>query len=578
MDIMPDSTQSDSTVSKKENNVFGAEKNYHSFNDLINTTFNGFSDVFRRDATVQVFDFMDLGQPRFVAPINMFPHQAGSVVDGVTRNEYSNGMFNTRHISLDQVESIKERSMAGTSSPQSFYATQRKVAGDDAYTRLKFYEGDFNYTDLDILFARKYTENLRIGLAGFNKGYDGFATINNAHTSVNYNAYMDYQINKTTRAEFNFRLNHERSGVHKNGQASNFSYAGDGDTYGLRFIFSTDTLSGDDVVLGFRVNNARHKNRSRADSFRVEQNSQDYGIYLSKDFSTGKNRVKATFNINNYQVWGNAFNNDFSDTRFSVNLDDRYMLNKKSRLAATVKIEQLNNFDPNISASVASDFRYATLSTRLKALYSRRYPNPVERAFSYGPFRGKANLNSETFVDLSFLQSWQLNSLLYLETELGYNQIRDEIVLINDQFANGANRDWGYLSAKANLDFWRIKLSAGGHLLAADQTVSARQSFWGQASYHDYWFNTILIDATANLNWYSRHDAVYYNPILNRFYSGAGENASYMVLGFKIVGTVSDAELFLEMNNLLKTEMQFIEGYYNDLRKVRFGVNWVLWD
>jgi len=167
---------------------------------------------------------------------------------------------------------------------------------------------------------------------------------------------------------------------------------------------------------------------------------------------------------------------------------------------------------------------------------------------------------------------------LFFETSLGYNQIQDEIIFADDSFKNGNDRSWTYLTGQAGLDFWKIKLSAGGHLLDADQTVSAKQSFWSQLSYHDYWFDTILIDATANMNWYSRHDAVYYNPILNRFYSGSDENASYMVYRFKIMGTVSDAEIFLEMDNLLKTELQFIEGYYNDFRKVRFGVNWVLWD
>jgi len=101
---------------------------------------------------------------------------------------------------------------------------------------------------------------------------------------------------------------------------------------------------------------------------------------------------------------------------------------------------------------------------------------------------------------------------------------------------------------------------------------------WGQAAYHDYWFNTILIDASINANWYSRHDAVSFNPILHRFVKSSGENPSYMLLDFKIVGTVSDAELFLEIDNLLKAEIKYIDGYYFDLRKVRFGVNWVLWE
>ena len=51
-----------------------------------------------------------------------------------------------------------------------------------------------------------------------------------------------------------------------------------------------------------------------------------------------------------------------------------------------------------------------------------------------------------------------------------------------------------------------------------------------------------------------------------------------MNAGFKIVGTVSDAEIFMEMDNLLEQEITYINGYSRDLTRVRFGVNWIMWD
>jgi hypothetical protein len=588
IETVQDSTQLDSTaIVAKENNSGLTNESFYSFNKLVNTTFDGFSDVMRTNANLQVFDFMDLGQPRFIAPLNMFPHQAASFVDGLERNEYTNGMFNTRFISLDHTDSLRNLNSAGSykdgsTKPKAFYAQRRRVQKEDAYTRLKFYEGDFSYTDLDIYFARKYSDKVRIGLSGFNKGYGGTSdtsgALNNSHTSVAYNAYLIYQINKSTQSEFTWRLNRERSGVHKRGQTSNFSYSASGSTYGLRFIFDADTLSDDKVVLGFLSNNSRHENRSGIDSFSVKQHSDDYKIYLTKNFSTVNNKFSAAFSVDNHRIWGNAFANGFSETRFSLNLNDKFIVNEKTWLNAGFDVEQLNNFNPNINASLSPGILYSDFFSGLNILYSNRYPNPVERVFSYRTYSGNKNLNSETFFDFSFTQKWQPQSNLFFESRVGYNQISDEIVFTGNNFKNGSNRSWGYLSGQAGYDFWKIKLSTGGHLLAADQTVSAKQTFWGQVAYHGNWFNTFLIDATASMNWYSRHDAVNYNPIVNRFFSAPGENDSYMIFSLKIVVTVSDAEFFLEMDNPFKTKLQYIEGYFNELQTVRAGVNWVLWD
>ena len=587
-EAIQDSVRLDSSVVSKENISPLASAQYYHFNKLINTNFDGFADVMRNNEKIQIFDFMEPGQPRFIAPLNMFPHQAANFVDGIERNEYTNGMFNTRFISLDHTESLTRLYPDGyykgrSIRPQSVNAHLRRVEEEDAYTRLKFYEGDFNYTDLDILFARKYTDNLRIGLAGFNKGYNGTSdgsgfVLNNAHTGVSYNAFAIYQINKSTQSEFTFRLNHERSGVHKRGQASNFTYSGNGSTYRLRFIFDVDTLSDNKVVLGFIANNSRHKNRSRADSFEVKQRSDDYKVFLSKDFSTARNKLTVTFNLDNHRIWGNAFDNSFSDTRFSLNLSNKFALNKKAWLNAGLDVEQLNDFDPNFNVSLSSGYYYTNFFSGLNVLYSDRYPNPVERAFLFGSYKGNANLKSETFIDFSFTQRWRPADNLFFESRLGTSVIKNEVLFNGSSFYNRTDRTWNYVTGQAGFDFWKLKLSGGGHLLAANKAVSARQMLWGRLAYHDYWFNTILIDATANMNWYSRHDAVFYNPLLNRFYSGSGENASYMVFNFKIVGTVSDAEIFIEMDNLFKTKVQFIEGYFNELGKVRFGVNWILWD
>ncbi|KAA3612520.1 MAG: hypothetical protein D8M58_20365 [Calditrichaeota bacterium] len=582
--IGQDSTKTDSilvsadssSVSKEDSSK--TDDSYFKHKDLINTNFGGFSNVMRTNESIQVFDFMEPGQPRFVAPINMFPHQAANIVDGFSRNEYTNGMFNTRYISLDQVESIRHRTNQAFPQPQSFNAKLRRVQEEDAFTRLKFYEGDFNYTDLDILFARNYTDNLRIGLAGFNKGYGGSSALNNSHTGVAYDTYAIYQIDKSTRSEFTWRLNRERSGVHKRGFASNFSYAGFGNTFGMRFIFDADSLSGDKATIGVLANSSRHGNRSKADSFEVKQHSDDYTVYLAKDFSTAGNKFSTRFAVENHRIWGNAFDNGFSETRFSLNLSDKFIISEKSWLEAAVELEQLNDFDPNLNLSFSSTVFYSSFFSRLSAVYSNRYPTPVERRFSYESFEGNDNLKTETFADISFIQGWKPVSFLSFKSAMGASVIGNEVLFTGTTFQNKKDRSWGYLTAKGGINFWRLYLSAGGHILAADQTFSAKQMFWGQLSYHDYWFNTVMIDATANLNWYSQHDAVYYNPILNRFYGGAGENPSYSTMAFKIVGTVSDAEIFLEMDNFLNTEVQFIEGYKNDLWKVRFGVNWVLWE
>ena len=248
---------------------------FYIYKNHIRTNFGGFGQAIKFDMNHQLFDFMEMGRPQFIAPLNMFPHQAKFNLEDITLNEYANGMFNTRFLSADQTASMDYS--VNPFAVNSLVFNPLTLDEKEAYTRIKYYEGDQGYSDLDIFFSRNFGANAKIQLAGFNKGFPGYY-YNSSHTGVAYNTKLDYRINEIFAWDFSWLRNHEISGMGLPTQPENFTYQADAELFGLRFYYKPDTTDLNKITLGLFSGYNYHRNRSKENSYSATQISDNYKL------------------------------------------------------------------------------------------------------------------------------------------------------------------------------------------------------------------------------------------------------------------------------------------------------------
>lgn len=546
---------------------------YYIYRNLIHTNFAGFGDITKFSNDYQVFDFAFIGRPQYIAAPNLLPHQTKFILNNELLSPSTNGMFNTQFLSADQVKLISNAPQGFTSFQNTMNLAPLEISGDEPFTRVKFYEGDNRYTDLDIYFVRDIWNNARLKLAGFNKGYGGTG-FNNGHVGVMYDTNLKIDLNEKLKSEIFWNRNHQRSGMGSRIFEQDHTYRADVSRSGIIFSYVPDSSSKDKMEAGFTSVVNRQRNA------RIEQNSDDYNFYISKEFSGSNNYLSAIISVDRYNIWGNAFSDKFSQTLLSLNLSDQFLINPVNYYEAGVELQSLSDYIPILNSFLSWNFKAQPgLFSRMKVNFSQRYPTAVESSIEQDSYFGNTKLTPETMTGVSVLQKWQVLDFLLLQGEMGFNLIQNEIRLSNNSFINTKDRNWLFLSSEGHLKFGQMILSSGGRIISAKEHISAKQSAWGKLIFHgDLFDGTIVVDASTNIRWYSRHDQIQYDPALSRFYMGSGKNPSYMVYGFKIVGTVQDAEIFFEIDNFLENEQKVIENYDSDSKVVRFGVNWVLWD
>ncbi len=551
---------------------------YYIYKNLIHLNFSGFGDIVKYSNDYQVFDFALLGRPQYLAESNMLPHQLKLSINNEILNQSANGMFNTRFLSADQMKLITKSDKTFSSFHNIAQLKPLEKNEKEPFTRVKFFEGDNRYTDLDIFFMRDIGNNVQLKLAGFNKGYAGTG-INNEHTGVMYDTRLKIKINDKMRTEVFWNRNHERSGMGSTDAALDHNYKMDASRTGVRFSYFADSSSGDKMDAGFTSVVNRHKN-SKKGIFNARQYSDDYKFFIAKDYSFRNNFLKALFEIDQQYIWGNVFADNFSQTLLSINLFDRFNLSAVHYYEAGIELQSLSDYDPIINSFLSWNYQADyNLFSKIEMHYAQRYPNPVESAVVYDVYSGNSNLTVESLWGFSLLHKWQLLDFLLLQGEAGFNLIKNEIRLNNNTFSNSKDRNWSYLKGESHLKVWQMIFSAGGRIISAKQHISPKQSAWGKLIFHgDLFDGTIILDVSTNLRWYSSHNQVNFEPGLNLFYTDNQKTEQQIVYGFKIVGTVGDAEIYFEMDNFLENEQEYIESFPSNIRVVRFGVNWILWN
>ena len=309
--------------------------------------------------------------------------------------------------------------------------------------------------------------------------------------------------------------------------------------------------------------------RSTTTRFSLDRTFRFYRLSGLNGFSFGQNRA-----------WGNYVNRHLSDTYYTGFGTMNLSLRKQLLLQSAWQLGFRAGAQPLGSGMAGVEYHpNSRLRLQAQARLDQRRPNFSERYVAYAPYQGNPGLQNERMTSyLARLTSRPFESLR-IQAEAGYRSLHNEIRFRQFSFENDPERSFFYLSAHGSFDFSVFRISGGGQFSDAETYLSPRRSAFVQARYHDIWLNgALILDAVSTVQASDQHNRILYNPVLERFYLTNETAASYLFFSYKLTATVKDAQLYMAMDNPMGDSFEIIHGYPEQFRRVRFGVNWVLWN
>lgn len=554
------------------------------FENILRQNYNGLADVFRTVNGYRIFDFFDMGRPRYVSASNLLPHQTGFRVDGLLVNDPINGMYNTRFLPLDIVQSLETDpnvSVIHGGNPvlaDGINVTTQTIHQEEPYTRMMYREGDYGYTDLDITFAQKLNNKVAVQLGGINKDYSGW-TGNTDYNGTNYRGTITYQITPDLFSRFRFHLNSEKTGMFNFSQFSNYRYLEYRKDFYNDLTWLVDKEKGERWHFQTAWSENLRKTRSLSDSLHTRLRYEQIQVNADRNWHINGSEFYAAFSVYQNLIWGNTFNRKYVDSGLNGMFRLEKSLSSEMIITPSLETTYLYDNDLLLMPGVELKWGYDDLQAGLSANRRSRYPNRNERSYQFETYHGNADLNSEKLSTLMASLRYQPREEFYIRAEIGFRNIEDEIIFTGSNFENGSDRSFTWVGGRAEYSFYQFRVGAGGELIAGDLHLTSEQTFWLQAGYQDKWLkDAVTIDAVGNVYWYGNHDRIEYDPWVERFYAIAGNEESYLMFSYKVAATVKDVQFFLEMDNPFGKDYSFISGYYEQFRRVRAGLNWILWD
>ena len=551
-----------------------------NFQDILIYNYTGFADIFRHQSSYQIYDFIDMGLPRYVANLNLLPHQTSLFYDGHILNDPIHGMFNTRFVTLDGIQEVEKLEHGKqVYSDIIGFGTGINIKSPvvnfhEPYTRIMFRQGDFGYTDLDISFAQQFNKNVSVYLGGINKIYKG-----ENNYGFQYRAGMNYRIKDNILSHTTFNMDREKLevvnlSVYKNYRYREFRHDFNNDIY---YITNPEKRERWHLRIGYL--RARRKNDSVQDNFLVRRRVDQLNIGLDRNLHYKKFTAIGGISVFQNKIWGSSFKNKLTDSGLNGTIQLLYKLKDgfdiDGKLRASYLYGQATSADPSIYINYYSNYIVVSIGGQR----AKRFPYRNERSLYFQQFRGNTNLDNESLNTVSFTANVNPFNNFKVSTDIGYKILENEIIFDGSTFKNGSDRKFSYLALKSNYKFYRFAIEASGQLNSAAINLSPKKSFSAQLHYRDKWLKgAIIIDVVGNFHWYDNHNSIFYNPIVERLYWTQELTEGYSIFSFKIAATVKSAQLFMAMDNPLSTDYQYISGYYEFYRRLRFGLNWVLWD
>ena len=271
---------------------------------------------------------------------------------------------------------------------------------------------------------------------------------------------------------------------------------------------------------------------------------------------------------------------DYNQTDFGGFLGVDYFLTPSINIMPSIKWSKQPEvkayYNPALTAKYHPD---STVQFQLDFRQDQRQPNATEHYFESENFHGNPGLDQEKITSISAKADAKFFKVFKVGVFSAYRKITNEILFNSLSFQNGPSRSFMYAGGKTSLNLYRFEVAMGGQISSGKNLIGPEHSAWLQVNYHDVWLNgALIIDAIGQARYYGPQNRIQYHPILERFYPSEMQFDPFFTLSYKIVATVKSAQLYMAMDNPLSTEYTLVDGYPELYRRVRFGVNWVLWE
>lgn len=527
------------------------------------------ADLFRQRTDITRFAFTEPGRPVFWARGNQFPHQMTFSLNGLPLTNPLNGLVNLGHITPDYVASAYiDRASDSTRGDEDLALFSRYRNSEEPYSRLNYYEGDFNLSNFNAYFSRRYGSRLNIQLAGQNSAYDGWAP-GMFSDRFSYHARMDAFIDSSSTLTFFYNFSKNNARMANFGEWSDYSFK----TYYARYHWRyTRTGAG-----GFTLDAAWMPQgaslASSRDSFATRHYNERFYTRLSKALQAGPHHICAQLALDNVTYSLNDARRSFynqADLTFSHawSLGDHWRW--QNRISGSMR----ERSPLALQAESGIDMRGGKIDAGLKLTHRERLPLPVEID---SPEQDNPTENHDgvtlhaTYQPLTGFRLFIHGSAWRATHTIRFDGAR-------------FYREDKRTGQEARLGFqWtgqRIELSGAYRHQWTTLHIAPRDRATARITYRDAWFNDrMFVYFTVGWQAWQTHNILRFNPQTVRFYAiDTMDNNPVQILWFKGVIRVSDIEFYMTADNLLSTDYSYIDGYPEQLRRLRFGLNWEIFN
>jgi hypothetical protein len=544
------------------------------------------SDLFSENTLWYSYNLGENGRPAYISAINRYPHQTQFFYNAIPMNESIHGMFNTQFLSVNNTYMVESDLLSSFENGAKLNMTSHSRHTIAAWSRILYKEGTYyGFSDLDIGFVKPITQNLAFNLGGFNKTYDGSST-DNYHQGSNYRGEVTWQYHPNLYMRGQFFLNRSQVGMTPAIRELDIQLPRHSESRNDYFIDITwlpDDSSHQRLHVTSFYTYTDRKFYDKASDYKIKNYYRRYGLGANYNFIFDRADLLVGGTIQIPAGWGSAMAEPYFryyatciNAYSALTLPVTRLIEMKPSLRLNYQKDEVIHWSPALQV----DFNvHKDHLIRLSAASYPRFPYLNERFFLKDSLSGNPDLIPERHH--AFLSAYTYRPIWrsYIKIQAGYHQIQNEINYQKFTFNNNENRDFIFIGPEAGFSFWKFSFRMGGHQLIADKKITAKNSIWGRAHYHDLWLKgAVIMDAYGTVNYFGEHAKLMYEPRMDRFYTADGTLPSYVLFNWKVVATVKDAQIFVEMKNALSEQYQVIYGYYEYYWKFHFGVNWIFWD
>ena len=527
------------------------------------------ADLFRHRPDVNRLTFTEPGRPVFFARSNMLPHQMRLFLDGIRINAPVNGLFNLGQITPDAVAAASiARLSDSTATNMDLAMFHRYKSVTEPYSRLNYYEGDFNLSNFNAFFSRRYENALNVQLAGQNLSYDGW-TGGMFSDRFGYHVRLDKQTDSLITVTFFFDFAKNASRMANFGNWPDYGWK----THYARYHIRYTRKGNSGFILDAAWIKHTHSLSSATDSFSIRNHSGAFIFSLNKNFYLYGHPVNSRVTVNNVRYGGTSLNASFyNETGFSLN--DQWALSNAWKLFNRLRVFKREQTAAAIDAESILNLHVNTQTINVTLSRRSRLPLPLE-AHNLSEDR-TAEIHNRFSMDYTLL----LPGPTRLFLEGGAWQIENEIRFDGTQFFRTPTRAWQELSAGLETRWRWFRIYVNYRRQWSEINIAPRDKLETELSYFAHWFNGRM-RAHMTLGWQTGqgYNTLHFNPLMQRFYTSADfNNSPVQIMWFKGVIRVSDIEFYMTADNILSFDYSIIEGYPEPYRRLRFGLNWEIFN